>query len=118
MRTRADDFAITDKTTGEILGAIGLTHDHRYHNGELGYWIGEKFWGKGYATEAGRALLEFAFKEKNYHKVYARHFGSNPASGRVIEKIGMTREGLLRDHVTKDDRYEDLHYYGILQKEI
>lgn len=111
------EFAITDKATGEIFGAIGLTHDHRYHNGELGYWIGEAFWGKGYATEAAKALVQFAFLEKNFHKVYARHFGSNPSSGRVIEKTGMTREGHLRDHVMKDDRYEDLYYYGILQKE-
>lgn len=111
------EFAITDKATGALYGAIGLSHDQRYQNGELGYWIGEAFWGKGIATEAGKALVAFAFKEKNFHKVYARHFGSNPASGRVIEKIGMTREGLLRDHVRKDDRYEDMLYYGILRSE-
>lgn len=112
------EFAITDKATGEILGAIGLTHDLRFNNGELGYWVGEKFWGKGFATEAGIALIQFAFTEKNFHKVYARHFGSNPASGRVIEKIGMKREGLLRDHVMKKGRYEDMIYYGILQTEV
>ena len=108
------EFAITDKSTGELYGAIGLTNDQRYQNGELGYWIGETFWGKGIATEAAKALVEFAFKEKNYHKVHARHFASNPASGRVMEKIGMAREGLLRDQVRKNDRYEDMLYYGIL----
>lgn len=111
------EFAITDRATGQLYGAIGLTHDSRHHNGELGYWIGEEFWGKGFATEAAKALLAFAFKEKNFNKVYARHFGSNPSSGRVMEKIGMTKEGFLRDQIMKDGRYENLLYYGILQSE-
>lgn len=109
------EFAITNKETGKLYGAIALSNNQRFHNGELAYWIGEEFWGNGYATEAGKAVLEFAFIEKQYHKVYARYFNSNPASGRVIQKLGMIKEGVLIDHVMKENRYEDLVYYGMIK---
>jgi [ribosomal protein S5]-alanine N-acetyltransferase len=108
------EFAITDKETGELYGAGALSHNHHYNNGELAYWVGEEFWGNGYATEAAEALILFAFKVKNYHKVFARYFASNPASGKVMEKLGMKKEGLLLDHIRKNDRYENLLHYGIL----
>lgn len=107
------EFAITDKSTGELFGAIALSNNQQFNHGEIAYWIGEEFWGKGYATEAAQAILQFAFDEKQYHKVFARYFNSNPASGRVIQKLGMKQEGILIDHVRKENRYEDLVYYGI-----
>lgn len=108
------EFAITNKDTGELYGAISLSNNQMFNHGEIAYWIGEEFWGRGYATEASQAVLKFAFDEKMYHKVYARYFGSNPASGRVLQKIGMKKEGILIDHVIKEKRYEDLVYYGII----
>ncbi|MFD0048413.1 GNAT family N-acetyltransferase [Actinomycetes bacterium NPDC127524] len=111
------EFAITDKTTEELYGAIALSNHQKFNNGELAYWIGEEYWGNGYATEAAKAILEFAFIEKGYNKVFARYFHSNPASGRVIEKIGMKKEGSLREHVKKDEEYIDLVYCGILKYE-
>ncbi|HWO77405.1 MAG TPA: GNAT family N-acetyltransferase [Bacillus sp. (in: firmicutes)] len=108
------EFAITDKESGELYGAIALTNNHKFNNGEMAYWIGEEFWGNGYATEAAQAILQFAFDEKQYHKVFARHFNSNPASGRVMRKLGMKKEGILIDHVRKENRYEDLVLYGII----
>lgn len=111
------ELAITDKATGQLLGAISLSHHPVFQIGEIGYWIGEEYWNRGYASEAAEAMLEFAFTVKEFHKVYARHFGSNPASGKVMQKIGMIYEGTLRDQVKKDDRYEDLACYGILKAE-
>lgn len=108
------EFAITDKETGELFGAIALTNNPKFYNGELAYWIGEQFWGNGYATEAAQALLQFGFEEKQYHKVFARYFKSNQASGRVMQKIGMSEEGILIDHVRKENRYVDLVHYGIV----
>lgn len=108
------EFAITDKRSKELYGAIGLSNNQRHRNGELAYWIGEEYWGKGYATEAARAMIEFAFVEKQYHKVYARYFASNPGSGRVMQKSGMAEEGVLMQHVFKENRYEDLFYYGMI----
>ncbi|WP_440118966.1 GNAT family N-acetyltransferase [Paenibacillus sp. QZ-Y1] len=112
------EFAICDRETGALYGAIALSNHQRHDNGELSYWVGQPFWRKGYATEAAKAMLDFAFNVKKYHKVYARHFASNPASGQVIQNIGMMKEGVLVDHVKKEDRYEDLIYYGIVKQEV
>ncbi|UHA73386.1 GNAT family N-acetyltransferase [Paenibacillus sp. 481] len=108
------EFAISDKRTNELYGAIALSNNQIHKNGELAYWIGEEYWGKGYATEGAKAIIEFAFVEKHYHKVYARYFASNPGSGRVMQKVGMVREGVLLQHVYKEDKFEDLIYYGIV----
>ncbi|WP_054955564.1 GNAT family N-acetyltransferase [Paenibacillus dakarensis] len=116
QKNKSYEFAITDKATGQLYGAIGLSNNQSFRHGEIAYWIGEAFWGKGYATEAAQAMLDYAFKEKKYHKVFARHFGSNPASGRVLQKIGMQFEGCLHEHVIKNGQYEDLVYYGIIEE--
>lgn len=108
------EFAITDRNTGKLYGAVGISNHQPYHNGEIAYWIGEAHWGQGYGTEAARAVIEFVFTEKNYHRVYARHFASNPASGKIMQKCGMSYEGTLKDHIYKNNSYEDLVYYGIL----
>ena len=108
------EFAITDKATGEFFGAIGLSNNKNHKNGELGYWIGEEFWNKGYGTEAVKAVIEFAFSEKKLHKVMGKYFASNSASGKVMEKAGMSYEGTLVDHIIKEDNFETLVYYGII----
>lgn len=114
---RSYEFAITDKESGQLYGAIALSNNHKFKHGEIAYWVGEEYWGNGYATEAAQAILHFAFDEKQYHRVFARFFRSNPASGRVMEKIGMKQEGILIDHVKKENRYEDLVCYGIINSE-
>ena len=111
---RMYEFAITNKESGKLYGAIGLSHQQAHRHGEIGYWIGEEYWGQGYATEAAKAVLDFAFLGKDFHRVYARFFASNPASGKVMEKCGMTYEGTQKDHVFKEGRYEDLLLFGIL----
>jgi ribosomal-protein-alanine N-acetyltransferase len=62
------------------------------------YWIGVPYWGKGYATEAAREAVRYAFEDLGLHRLYAAHFGSNPASGKVMRKIRMSYEGTLRGH--------------------
>lgn len=108
------EFAITDKISGNLYGAISLSNNQKFKNGEIAYWIGEEYWGKGYGTEAAKAIIDFAFEEKKMHKVFARYFKSNPASGRIMQKIGMVQEGVLKDQIVKDGEYEDLIYYGII----
>ncbi|MBP1907290.1 RimJ/RimL family protein N-acetyltransferase [Paenibacillus turicensis] len=109
-------FAITDKVTQELYGGIGISNNQGHKHGELAYWIGEKYWGKGIASEAAKAMIEFAFNHKKYHKVYATHFASNPASGKVMLKAGMVQEGVLHQHVKKENKFEDLVYYGIINQ--
>jgi ribosomal-protein-alanine N-acetyltransferase len=110
-------FAIVRKDTNLLIGAIGLTLRLSQENAELGYWIGKEYWGHGYCTEAGRAVLRYAFAELHLHRVHAHHLAHNPASGRVMQKLGMRHEGRLREHVKKWDEFYDVEAYGILRSE-
>jgi ribosomal-protein-alanine N-acetyltransferase len=107
-------FAITARSDGQLLGAMGLVLRREHRRAELGYWIGKPFWNRGYATEAGIAVLRYGFETLGLNRIHACHFARNTASGRVLEKIGMTREGVSRRHVRRWERYEDLVQYGIL----
>ncbi len=85
-----------------------------HHRGELGYWVGVPYWGRGIATEAAGEVLRFAFDVLGLNRVYATHVPRNPASGRVMEKLGMQREGYLRSHAFAGGHYEDLILYAII----
>ena len=86
-------------------------------HGELGYWLGVPFWNQGYCTEAALAVVQYGFEVLRLHRIYASHMIRNPASGRIMQKIGMTYEGCQRQHVQKWGVFEDLATYGILQSE-
>ncbi len=106
-------FGIRNKE-GQLIGAIGL-HDREDDKAEMGYWIGIPFWNKGYVTEAAKAMVDFGFKELDLNKIFATHFLHNPASGKIMEKIGMEKEALLKQHVKKDGEYHDLAMYSIFK---
>ena len=110
-------FAVTHTAQGDFIGAIGLNVNRDFDHAELGYWLGTAYWRQGYATEAARAMLEFGFHTLGLHRIHAHHFLRNPASGRVMQKIGMVREGHLRQHVKKWGQYEDIIAYGILKSD-
>lgn len=110
----AVSYAITARVDGSLTGAIGLSIDRTNSAAEMGYWIAVPFWNRGYCTEAGRALLALAFGALGLHRVYARYFARNEASGRVMQKLGMRLEGTHRDAIRKKDRYESLVEYAIL----
>jgi RimJ/RimL family protein N-acetyltransferase len=110
-------FAVVLRETAELVGAIGLSINKQFDRAEIGYWIGKPYWGRGYCTEAASAVIEFAFSSYNLHRIFATHFLRNPASGRVMQKLGMTQEGILRQHAKRWDRYEDFAVYGILRGE-
>lgn len=110
-------LAVTRREDGEMVGAISLDLDQRYDRAEMGYWIGRPYWGQGYCTEAAQALVRYGFEQLGLNRIYAIHFTRNPASGRVMQKVGMQYEGTLRQHVKKWGRYEDVKVYGILRGE-
>jgi ribosomal-protein-alanine N-acetyltransferase len=93
------------------------THQERFDRGELANWIGKPFWGEGYCTEAAEAVLDYGFSVLGLNRIYAHHLSRNPASGRVMEKIGMRYEGCLRGHVKKWDVFEDIKVYAIMRSE-
>ncbi len=117
LRGESITFAIVLRGHSAPVGAISLSLAPQYRRAEMGYWLGVPFWNQGYMTEAARAVLQFAFETLRLNRVYATHLPRNPASGRVMQKIGMTYEGVLRQHVVREDRAEDLAYYGILASE-
>jgi [ribosomal protein S5]-alanine N-acetyltransferase len=110
-------YAITRRQDGALLGAIGLRLDRQHRRAEMGYWMGKPYWGQGYTTEAARALIALGFNELDLNRIYATYLVRNPASGRVMEKMGMRHEGLLRQHVEKNGRFEDLATCAILRSE-
>ncbi len=107
-------FAICDLEAGTLMGAIGLEIDESNQHAELGYWLGRKFWNRGYCTEAARAVVEFGLQELGLNKVHAHYLLRNPASGRVLQKIGMRKEGQLRKHIRKWGVFEDIGVFGML----
>jgi [ribosomal protein S5]-alanine N-acetyltransferase len=108
-------FAIVRRRDAALVGCVSLECDADNRSAELGYWIGVPYWNRGYATEAARMTVAFGFAYFGLHAVKSSHFGSNPASGRVMEKIGMRLEGRRREQLYKEGRgYEDLVDYGIL----
>ncbi|MGC9359020.1 MAG: GNAT family N-acetyltransferase [Anaerolineae bacterium] len=110
-------LAVTLCDDATLVGAMGLSVDAENGTGELGYWIGIPYWGRGYAPEAARALLAYGFGELDLHRIYACHLAPNVASGRVMQKLGMVCEGTLREHVVKWGKRYDLVMYGLLRSE-
>ena len=116
-RGEAVDFAIVVRDDDTLVGAVGLGLQPEHDRAELGYWIGVPYWGRGYATEAAAAVLGYAFGTLGLHRVFAFHYAKNAASGRVLQKIGMTHEGRRRAHTLKWGEYLDNETYGILRDE-
>ncbi|MBN2385325.1 GNAT family N-acetyltransferase [bacterium] len=111
-------FFPDEQRTLDLIGCISLIQiDRSSHRAELGYWIGKPFWNRGYGTEAARAVVRYGFEELGLNRIYAYHFTRNPASGRILQKIGLKHEGCLRQHFRKGERFEDLEIYGALKNE-
>jgi ribosomal-protein-alanine N-acetyltransferase len=110
-------FAI--RADGDSLVGIVSLHqiDRDRLRAELGYWIGVPWWGRGYATEAAKAVVRYGFDELGLHKIHAHYLTRNPASGKVLERIGMRREGLLREEVRKWGRFEDVVVCAVLRSD-
>ncbi|MFC7684936.1 GNAT family N-acetyltransferase [Ureibacillus sp. GCM10028918] len=110
-------FAITEKESQLLIGLININLSAPYKRGELAYWVGKQYWGKGYGTEATKALLEYGFNQLNLNKIFAASFTSNPGSWRIMEKVGLKYEGTLKQHVARFGQFYDLAYYGLLKEE-
>ena len=110
-------FGVVLQAESRLIGAVGLRIEQEHQAAEMGYWIGKDYWGQGYATEAARVVLRYGFECWRLHRIYAHHMGKNPASGRVLQKLGMQHEGRLRQHIQKWGVREDLEFYGILRSE-
>jgi [ribosomal protein S5]-alanine N-acetyltransferase len=111
------DFAIA--VQDEAVGGIGVEigRDVFYRSAEIGYWLGEPYWGLGIATEALRAMTEYAFTTFDLCRLHAGVFEWNPASMRVLEKAGYALEARHRKNVTKDGETIDRLVYALVRSE-
>ncbi len=106
-------FAI--EIDGQAVGGIGIhpQADIMKKNAELGYWLGEKYWGKGIISKAIREIIPWAFNTYDITRIYARPFGSNMASQKVLEKAGFVLEARIKENIFKNGEYLDELIYAI-----
>jgi len=106
-------FAI--EIDGQAVGGIGIhpQADIMKKNAELGYWLGEKYWGKGIISKAIREIIPWAFNTYDITRIYARPFGSNMASQKVLEKEGFVLEARIKENIFKNGAYLDELIYAV-----
>jgi RimJ/RimL family protein N-acetyltransferase len=104
---------------GDPVGTIELKEPNQvWGTVEVGYMIDPEQWGNGYATEAVELVCRYAFDERRLEKVFATVYATNPASARVLEKVGFQQEGTLRKHAFADGERVDVRYYGLLPDDL
>jgi ribosomal-protein-alanine N-acetyltransferase len=115
---RGVTFGIVRREEPEaLLGTVSLRRHARDRRAELGYWLAVPAWGRGYATEAVAAAVDFGFRQLGLARIYAQVFVGNAASAHVLDKLGMVNEGTKRQHIRKGRRLLDVVFYGLLREE-
>ena len=112
------EFGIQLKSGGELFGVVGFD-DRSVNNAsaELGFLLDPRWWGQGYTTEAADLMVWYGFKHLKLNRIFAHYRVSNPASGRVLAKLGMKQEGLMRQCVRKGKGFEDMSLMALLRDE-
>jgi len=113
LQNKSIIFAIREKESNLLVGGIGIQIKSNHKRGVLGYWIAKDYWGRGFATESLERVLEFAFNDLNLNKLEAVHVSENLASGKVMGKVGMVKEGELKQHFFKNNKFWDVASFGI-----
>lgn len=114
----AEHFAIREAAGAPLVGMVSLRGiDREHEEAELSFWVGRPFWGRGYATAAARATVDRAFDALGINRIVAHYMVRNPASGRVLARLGFRQEGLLRERVKKWGVYEDVVLMALLRRE-
>ena len=110
------ELAVERKEDGKVIGLLGMIRRDQWQ-GEIGWGLGVEYRGQGYATEAARAVMDYGFSSLGLHRIYANTDSDSIASWRVMERLGMRREGLLRGAVYKEGKWIDQCIYGMLADE-
>ena len=115
---KQSDMILAIEIEGEAVGGIGIHagKDVYRYNGEIGYWLSEDHWGKGIMSEAVGSLVDHAFKQTRWLRIYANIFENNTPSMRVLEKNGFTREAVHKRTVMKGGKLLDEHLYALLKE--
>lgn len=96
---------------GEVAGSVGF-HKIEGHKAEIGYWLAEKYWGRGIMTEAVKLITRFGFKKLKLKRIYGRVYSFNKASIRVLEKAGYKLEGILKKNTRKGKKFIDDYLFA------
>ncbi len=111
-------FIIGRKVEKGFCGLIEVRDiDHEHSQGELSFWLAINAWGHGYMSEVVQVVVRYGFEVLSLNRLYAHHMLRNPATGRVLEKNGFKKEGLLRQRVLKWGQYEDVALLAILRQD-
>ncbi|WP_116189986.1 GNAT family N-acetyltransferase [Paenibacillus taihuensis] len=110
-------FAIVHKESQALMGCISLNITSEHKRGEIGYWLGQSYWGNGYTTEALIQLVQFGFETIHLNRIWGAAMTKNPASSAVMLKAGLNHEGTFKHHIRKWDQFEDIHYYGLTRED-
>jgi len=102
--------------SGELIGSIGMYIAEIDFKADIGYCIGRKWWSEGYVSEALKAVINYMFTNTNIERIEAYHATKNPASGKVMEKAGMTHEGFARHKYKNSHGFHDCDMYGIIRE--
>ena len=112
-------WAVELKALGEPVGSLSVVRrDNDVASAELGYCLGRSWWGRGLMPEAVRAVIAYLIREVGMNRVAALHDVNNPNSGRVMQKAGMTKEGILRAAQRNNQGICDVAVYSILASEL
>ena len=110
------NWAIELKQIGELIGNLSVVkHEEKTGSATIGWCMGKRWWGQRIMPEAARAVLQFLFEEVGFNRIAAQHDKENAKSGRVMQKIGMIREGTLRASGQNNQGIVDEVYYSILK---
>jgi ribosomal-protein-alanine N-acetyltransferase len=115
---REYQLAITLPDTGRLIGNCGIRRKPANDwEADIGFELAPEYWGRGYATEAARAIVDFGFRELRLHRISSWCIADNAASARVLERVGLRREGRLRENDYFKGRWWDTLLYGLLESE-
>ncbi|HIA6978477.1 GNAT family N-acetyltransferase [Staphylococcus xylosus] len=108
---------LVDPDTDKVIGAIQLAIDEVNQSAEINFIVHPNYWGDGVATDIAKTIIKYAFKVLKLNRIGAAIDSNNIASGIVLEKLGMKREGMLRKDKLVQDEYRDTLIYGLLRSE-
>lgn len=117
MKNGVFPFAIELKSEKLLIGTITIRINEVHKKGELAYWVGKEYWGNGYGTEAAKEMVRYGFEELKLNRIWAMAMSKNPASTKVMENVGMKKEGVLKQDIIKSGVFEDSDIYGLIKSD-
>ena len=112
------NWAIVEKSTNNVIGSIGVVDfKESVKSAEIGYALSRMYWGRGIMPEALKRVMDFLFDDVGFNRVAACHDTDNPKSGRVMEKVGMIREGVLRQSRVNNRGITDVMWYSTIRSD-